>query len=92
MTALEDHFELNPKARRALQWEIAQPEQGERQGRGNVPKLRLVGEARETPRPNRLVKSSLMCDAPHGSACSLVSEGGSCSLDDRYWISSFLYP
>jgi hypothetical protein len=44
MTALEDRFGLNPKARRVLQWEIAQAEQGERQGRGNVPKLRLVGD------------------------------------------------
>jgi hypothetical protein len=44
MTALEDRFGLNPKARRALQWEIAQAEQGERQGRGNVPKLRVVGD------------------------------------------------
>jgi hypothetical protein len=43
MTALEDRFGLNSKARRALQWEIAQAEQGERQARGNVPKLRVVG-------------------------------------------------
>ncbi len=34
-----------------------------------------------------------MCDAPHGSACSLVSDRGSRQLDDRYWISSLdLFP
>jgi hypothetical protein len=42
-TYLEDRFGLNPKARRALQWEVAQAEQGGRQGRRNVPKLRVVG-------------------------------------------------
>src|SRR5215213_9442178 len=44
MQQLEDRFGLSPKARRALQWEVAQAEQAERQGRGNVPKLRVVGD------------------------------------------------
>jgi hypothetical protein len=42
MTALEDRFGLNPKARRALQWEIAQAEQGEAKKPADVPKLRRV--------------------------------------------------
>jgi hypothetical protein len=45
MTALEDRFGLNPKSRRALQWEITQAERGERRRDGKVPKLRVVGEA-----------------------------------------------
>lgn len=43
MTAIEDRFGLSPKARRALQWELAQAEQAEPKRRGNVPKLRVVG-------------------------------------------------
>ena len=42
MTALEDRFGLSPKARRALQWEIAQAEQDKPAGPVNVPKLRVV--------------------------------------------------
>ncbi len=42
MTALEDRFGLNPKARRALQWEIAQAEQAESKNVGKVPTLRVV--------------------------------------------------
>lgn len=45
MTALEDRFGLNPKARRALQWEIAQAEQAAKPERGRVPRLRVVGDA-----------------------------------------------
>jgi hypothetical protein len=42
MQQLEDRFGLNPKSRRALQWEIAQAEQA-RDSRGvSVPKLRVV--------------------------------------------------
>lgn len=44
MTHLEDRFGLNPKARRALQWEIAQAEQAVKPTRHNTPKLRVVGE------------------------------------------------
>ena len=42
MTALEDRFGLNPKARRSLQWEITQAEQATKPKRENVPKLRVV--------------------------------------------------
>jgi len=42
MTALEDRFGLSPKARRALQWEIAQAEHTEPSRPVNVPKLRVV--------------------------------------------------
>lgn len=42
MTALEDRFGLNPKSRRALQWEVAQAESGESGPVGDVPKLRVV--------------------------------------------------
>lgn len=42
MTQLEDRFGLNPKARRALQWEIAQAEQAAKPKRHNTPKLRVV--------------------------------------------------
>lgn len=42
MTALEDRFGLSPKARRALQWEIEQAEQGKPKRSGEVPKLRRV--------------------------------------------------
>lgn len=45
MQALEDRYGLNPKSRRALQWEVTQAEQAERRRRGNVPKLRVVGNA-----------------------------------------------
>lgn len=42
MTALEDRFGLNPKARRALQWEIAQAEQARDRRPVDVPKLRVL--------------------------------------------------
>ncbi len=42
MTALEDRFGLSPKARRALQWEIAQAEHDEPVRPSNVPKLKVV--------------------------------------------------
>ena len=43
MTALEDRFGLSPKARRALQWEIAQAEQAQRTATvTEIPKLRAV--------------------------------------------------
>lgn len=45
MTALEDRFGLSPKARRALQWEIAQAEHSEPSRPANVPKLRMVDSA-----------------------------------------------
>jgi phage terminase small subunit len=41
MTALEDRFGLNPKARRALQWEIAQAEKT-RPKDERVPHLKVV--------------------------------------------------
>lgn len=44
MTALEDRFGLSPKARRALQWEIAQAETAETRP-ANVPKLKVVDDA-----------------------------------------------
>lgn len=43
MVALEDRFGLNPKSRRALQWEIGQ-HQAEPAGPTNVPKLRVVDD------------------------------------------------
>lgn len=42
MTAIEDRFGLSPKARRALQWEIAQAEQAGPAKAVDVPKLRVV--------------------------------------------------
>lgn len=42
MTALEDRFGLNPKSRRALQWEVAQAESGASGPVADVPKLRVV--------------------------------------------------
>ena len=42
MLALEDRFGLNPKARRALQWEVAQADQSEPRAPVDVPKLRVV--------------------------------------------------
>jgi hypothetical protein len=46
MVALEDRFGLNPKARRALQWEIAQAgREAPERPVGNVPKLRAVSDA-----------------------------------------------
>lgn len=42
MTALEDRFGLNPKSRRALQWEIGQAEPGATGPVADVPKLRVV--------------------------------------------------
>jgi hypothetical protein len=44
MTALEDRFGLNPKARRALQWEIAQAEPAQPSRPVEVPKLRVVDD------------------------------------------------
>jgi hypothetical protein len=44
MTALEDRFGLSPKARRALQWEISQAEQGEPELPADVPRLRVAGD------------------------------------------------
>jgi len=42
MQQLEDRFGLNPKSRRALQWEIAQAEAPPRSRPSNIPKLRVV--------------------------------------------------
>lgn len=44
MTALEDRFGLNPKARRALQWEITAAEQSAPAKAVKVPKLRVVAD------------------------------------------------
>jgi hypothetical protein len=44
MTALEDRFGLSPKARRALQWEIAQAERDGAAASADVPKLRVVAK------------------------------------------------
>lgn len=44
MTALEDRFGLSPKARRALQWEVAQAEQTGPAEVVNIPKLRAVDD------------------------------------------------
>lgn len=43
MTALEDRFGLSPKARRALQWEVAQADPVEAKRPSSVPKLKVVG-------------------------------------------------
>jgi len=43
MVALEDRFGLNPKSRRALQWEIAQAEPTTSRP-VSVPKLRVVDD------------------------------------------------
>lgn len=45
MLAIEDRFGLNPKARRALQWEISQAEGGKAKAPANVPRLKLVESA-----------------------------------------------
>lgn len=42
MQTIEDRYGLNPKSRRALQWEVAQAAQAEPAGPVNVPKLRVV--------------------------------------------------
>jgi hypothetical protein len=42
MTALEDWFGLSPKARRALQWEVARTEQQGPVAPVEVPRLRVV--------------------------------------------------
>ena len=42
MTALEDRFGLSPKARRALQWEVARTEQQGPVAPVEVPRLRVV--------------------------------------------------
>jgi hypothetical protein len=42
MTALEDRFGLSPKARRALQWEIAQVEQATAAPTGEPPRLKVI--------------------------------------------------